>query len=164
MAKNGYYTREISENLGKTPKAIQKIYRRYNFPSLSNFFPPRREERLGWKGGIKGAKGYLYKRIIDHPHKSKHGGYVAVHRLAMEKKLGRYLETYEVVDHIDGNPKNNHEDNLRLFASNAEHLRVTRKGKCPNWSASGKKSIADANRKRWDAHRERSLLASSTLN
>jgi hypothetical protein len=56
----------------------------------------------------------------------------------MEKKLGRYLVGTEVVDHIDGNPKNNHPDNLRLFPNNAEHLRVTLKGCVPNWSPEGR--------------------------
>lgn len=141
LAAEGLYSHQIAEQLGTTPKTIQKIFRRYNFPSLHNFHPPREHERIGWKGGIKEVKGYLYKRSPGHPHASKYGNYVAVHRLVLEEKLGRFLLPTEVVDHIDGNPKNNHPDNLRAFSSNAEHLRVTLKGKCPEWSEEGLKSL-----------------------
>lgn len=55
----------------------------------------------------------------------------------MESILGRYLLAEEVVDHIDGNTLNNDPKNLRLFPSNAEHLRVTLKGKVPQWSEEG---------------------------
>jgi hypothetical protein len=144
LAKHGFYTKEIAQRLGKTPKAIQKIYRRYNFPKLHNFCTPQMEERPDWKHGEKMMKGYLYRRTPSHPNKLKHGGYVAVHRLVMEKKLGRYLLKTEVVDHRDGNIENNHPDNLRVFASNGEHLAETLKGKCPQWSEEGKASILAA--------------------
>jgi hypothetical protein len=41
----------------------------------------------------------------------------------MEAALGRYLRPEEVVHHIDGNPSNNRLDNLRLFASQSDHIR-----------------------------------------
>jgi hypothetical protein len=147
LAKQGYFSREIAEMLSVTPKSVQKIFRYYNFPKLHNFAPPLREERQGWKGGLKVVKGYEYLRTPDHPHKSKHGGYVAVHRLVVEQHLGRYLTQEEVVDHIDGDTRNNNIENLRVFENNAEHLRVTLAGKVPNWSEDGKKRISEAVRK-----------------
>jgi hypothetical protein len=59
----------------------------------------------------------------------------------MESKLGRYLEPKEVVDHIDGNTLNNSPENLRLFQSNADHLKETLSGKIPEWSELGKKNL-----------------------
>jgi hypothetical protein len=56
----------------------------------------------------------------------------------MHDILGRELKKGEVVDHIDGNRKNNDPSNLRVFSSNAEHLRVTLKGKVPNWTPEGR--------------------------
>jgi hypothetical protein len=148
LAAEGLLSAEIAERIGKTPKAVQKIFRRYGFPRLHNLAPPLREEHHGWKGGTKIAKGYEYARTPGHPHASKHGQYVAVHRLVMEQKLGRYLLPTEVVDHIDGNPRNNHPDNLRVFASNAEHLRVTLAGRCPEWSEDGKRRLDEARRQK----------------
>ena len=55
----------------------------------------------------------------------------------MEKKIGRELGKLEVVDHIDGLHLHNHPSNLRLFQSNAEHLRATISGHVPNWSQKG---------------------------
>ena len=148
LASQGKFSHEIAEIVGKTPKAIQKIYRRYDFPSLQNILPPKREQRLGWKGGIKVVAGYNYVRTPGHPNRSKHGGYVAEHRLVMEKHLGRYLLKTEVVDHIDGNIQNNDISNLRVFPSNAEHLRETLAGKCPKWTEDGKKRLDAARRKK----------------
>lgn len=155
LARQGKRSVDIAEVIGKTPKAVQKFFRRYDFPNLHNICPRQREEQPMWKGGVKEVKGYLYQRVKDHPNKSKHGGYVAVHRLVMEAKLGRYLTREEVVDHIDGDTKNNHPDNLRVFANNAEHLRVTLAGKCPNWSEEGKKRIVEGVKSGHRRRRER---------
>lgn len=159
LASQGFLSSEIAERMGKTPKAVQKIFRRYNFPRLHNIAPPLQDERVGWKGGVKIAKGYEYKRTPGHPLASKHGQYVAVHRLAMEQKLGRYLLATEVVDHIDGNIRNNHPDNLRVFASNAEHLRKTLAGRCPKWSEDGKRRISEAAKRRHQARRDAAILS-----
>lgn len=45
------------------------------------------------------------------------------HRLIAEDKLGRLLKPGEVVHHIDGNPRNNNQDNLEILSSQAEHCR-----------------------------------------
>ena len=147
MAASGLYSKEIGDRLGLTPKAIQKIFRRYNFPSLHNICAPRLEERHDWKHGQKIMKGYIYQRSPNHPHGTKHGCFVALHRLVVERKLGRYLLPSEVVDHIDGNIQNNHPENLRVFSSNGEHLSVTLKGKCPKWSEEGKRRLAESVKK-----------------
>jgi len=147
LAKDGYFSHEIAERIGKNPKAIQKTFRRYDFPNLQNFAPPKLSERPNFVDGIKEMKGYFYKRMSEHPNGTKHGSYVAVHRLVMEKKINRYLTNKEVVHHIDGNPKNNHPDNLELFESNGKHLAVTLLGKCPNWSDEGLKRLDQSRRR-----------------
>ena len=146
LAKDGMYSAEIAERIGKTPKAVQKFFRRYNFPTLQNLCPPQREERPGWKGGVKEVKGYFYSRTPGHPHASKHGSYVAVHRLVMEEQLGRRLLPTEVVDHIDGDTRNNRPENLRVFQSNADHLRETLKGRRPEWREDGLARLDNARR------------------
>lgn len=62
------------------------------------------------------------------------------HRLCLEQKLGRYLLPEEVVDHIDGLTLHNSPENLRLFASNTDHLVATKAGHAPNLSAAGRRN------------------------
>jgi len=87
--------------------------------------------------------GYALVTAPDHPHGRVHAGrstraaIVAEHRLVMEQTLGRYLSPEEVVDHVDGLTLHNAPENLRLFPSNADHLRHTLAGKVPKWSEAG---------------------------
>lgn len=85
-----------------------------------------------WKGGrMVDKSGYVLIWKPEHPQSNRHG-YCREHRLVMEEKLGRYMTRLEVVDHIDGVTGNNDPSNLRLFATNADHLRATLTGvKCP---------------------------------
>ncbi len=88
----------------------------------------KRREKCGlWKGGRKVRKdGYVLIAVPeDYPHpcdSHKTGlNYALEHRVVMEKKLGRYLTSEEVVHHKDFNPSNNDPDNLELFANQQEH-------------------------------------------
>ena len=65
----------------------------------------------------------------------------------MHDHLGRALLLGEVVDHIDGDRLNNAPANLRVFQSNAEHLRVTLKGRVPNWTPEGRARMTGRPRK-----------------
>lgn len=100
---------------------------------------PRSPKHHGsWNGGrIVDKSGYILVKMDDHPD-ANHQGYVREHRYVMEQMIGRPLLPTEVVDHIDGDKGNNSPSNLRLFESNAEHLRVTLKGKCPKWTPEGR--------------------------
>jgi len=50
-------------------------------------------------------------------------GKKAIHRIVMEKKLGRKLRRGETVHHIDGNKLNNRPRNLMLFPSQSAHIK-----------------------------------------
>ena len=107
------------------------------------------EKHPSWKGGVTMTQnGYLQIRVEEDglygylirtkgKDRTESTGYAFLHRVEMHKKIGRPLLRTEVVDHIDGDKKNNDPSNLRLFASNAEHLRVTLKGKTPKWTDDG---------------------------
>jgi hypothetical protein len=86
--------------------------------------------------------GYILIYKPDHPQ-ARGRGYVREHRLVVEAAIGRYLKTSEVVDHIDGSKDNNQLSNLRVFQTNADHLRVTLKGKCPKWTEDGIRRIRE---------------------
>ena len=94
----------------------------------------RGDQSPRWKGGRKiRPDGYILALVPDdHPYPSlvRRSGskYVLEHRLVMERHLGRYLTPDEVVHHKDGNPSNNDIDNLELFSSQAEHIRIAHGG------------------------------------
>ena len=74
-----------------------------------------------WRGGInKLSQGYIKIYSPDHPHKD-YKNQVFEHRLAMEKKIGRFLLVTEVVHHINEIKNDNRIENLMLFRSDKEH-------------------------------------------
>jgi hypothetical protein len=82
---------------------------------------------------------------VEHPHArllpGKNIPRIREHRLVMEQVLGRYLLPTEIVDHADGLTLHNAPANLRLFASNAAHLKETPTGKVPRWSDEGRANM-----------------------
>lgn len=70
-----------------------------------------------WKGGKTILSGYVYIKSSNHPNKNS-GGYVAEHRLVMEKKLNRYLTKNEEVHHINAIKTDNRISNLEIVLKN----------------------------------------------
>lgn len=66
--------------------------------------------------------GYIYLRKPNHPFAQKKG-YIAEHRLVMEKKIGRYLTKEEAVHHINGIRDDNRIENLELCFSHGQHTK-----------------------------------------
>lgn len=64
----------------------------------------------GWVGKQRGYRKIMMK---DHPNADRYG-YVLEHRLVVEKMLGRYLESHEIVHHKDGVRDNNDPPNLEV--------------------------------------------------
>lgn len=81
----------------------------------------RGDKGSNWKGGRKRDSGG-YVLILKHDHPNAHQGYVAEHRLVMERALGRYLESWEIVHHKNGMKDDNRIENLELLPKQSEHL------------------------------------------
>lgn len=164
---------EIAAALGRNPRHIRKILLKYDFPRLPKNSPtgPRNASYAG--GRRVNKNGYVYVSApVGHPQgkvlPGKNVPYVFEHRLVLEQKLGRYLLPEERVDHIDGLTLHNHPDNLRLFPSNAEHLRATLTGQVPQWSEAGYDNMVLRHRpgaviQPVDIHRRRTAAGASRL-
>jgi len=64
-----------------------------------------------WRGGVHiTSQGYTSIRNTDHPNNVN--GYVLLHRLMVEEKLGRYLEKDEIIHHKNGIRNDNRLENL----------------------------------------------------
>lgn len=150
---------EIAEILEENVKYVQKMLLRHDLPRLKPSAVPRRRNK-SWAGGrYVDADGYV---TVPTPegHSGRKNGRIAEHRLVMEIELGRGLLETEVVDHIDGLHLHNHPSNLRVFQSNADHLKATISGQVPNWSDEGKEMLSLARRRiltdqRVDTYRQR---------
>lgn len=144
-------SKEIAAYLGESAKYVQHTMKRWNLPRIKqggatgkangNYKHGRRIDRDGYA---------LLTAPEDHPYARKRAnrpsGLIYEHRLVMENHLGRYILPTETVDHIDGLRLHNAPSNLRLFSSNAEHLKKTTTGRIPAWSAEGLENMRKANR------------------
>lgn len=77
-----------------------------------------------FKGWRYCGRNRRYKTLYlpDHPNADSRG-YFREHRYIMEQKIGRYLEKWEEVHHIDGNGLNNSPENL-IIMKKSEHLKL----------------------------------------
>lgn len=80
-----------------------------------------------WKGGRVMTEGYVRIYIPNHPFCGKKG-YVLEHRLIMEKKLGRYLKSFEIVHHKNGIKNDNRPKNLILVIEKNHYGKII----CPH--------------------------------
>ena len=116
------------EEIEKTREATKKYIKEHpeKYPHIgakgekNRFFGKIKEESTQWKGGKTRSGGYVFVRCYNY--KNKKYTYVAEHRVVAEKQLGRYLNTKEIVHHINEVKDDNRPENLYLFENRKEHL------------------------------------------
>lgn len=75
-----------------------------------------------YKGGKLFHKGYIYILCKKHPNGDR-DGYVLEHRLVIEKHIGRFLDSKEIIHHKNGIRNDNRIENLELLKSQSEHMK-----------------------------------------
>ena len=155
LYETGMSLEEIGRLLGSAGDRVRDQLRKRGLGIRGKGFYSIGERNPSWRGGKHFDKsGYVMVYSPTHPHRNGYDN-VREHRLVMEKKLGRYLQPHEVVDHRNGVKSDNRLSNLRLFSKNGEHLAATLKGKCPKWSADGKRRMLVGGRA-WRAKQKKS--------
>lgn len=86
--------------------------------------------RLGWRSGH--SKGYMRCKCPCHPNANR-DGYVYEHIYRASLVLGRGLRKGETVHHIDGNPANNHNENLLICTHQYHRQLHERLGASADW-------------------------------
>ena len=81
-----------------------------------------REKSSNWKGGRIKDREYIYIKDRNHPFCNKQG-YIAEHRLIIEKILNRYLHREEIPHHINKIHSDNRPENLMAFSTHSAHMR-----------------------------------------
>ena len=100
--------------------------RRTGFKSPRNVPIPKGAEHYNWKGGTYVTNGYVLEYAPEHPEAFRRKGYVQQHRLRMEEKLDRYLNSDELVHHVNGDTQDNRIENLEIH-TRSTHLSLHKK-------------------------------------
>jgi len=123
---------QIAPIVGCSARYVRKVLVKYGVSHPVG--APFGDRNHSWVGGrMVDLDGYVL--LQTKPSR------VSEHRAVMESMISRPLTLLEVVDHIDGITIHNDPSNLRLFASNGEHLAATITGHSKNFSVSGLANI-----------------------
>lgn len=170
MIAQGMTAPQIADALEINGETVRKHARKRGLTIVRHDADPMRHP--SWKDGTTIDKsGYVLERVdragefgylIRSARRGDPRGYALQHRIRMHQKIGRALLKTEVVHHVDGDVANNDPANLEVFASNGDHLRETRAGKCPNWTEDGKRRIAEGVRRAAALNRKSQRSASES--
>lgn len=77
------------------------------------------EDNPHWKGGVSESWGYVYHHDATREQVNK---YKPEHHIVAEQKIGREIQSNEVVHHINGKKWDNRPENLEVM-TRSEHMR-----------------------------------------
>jgi hypothetical protein len=117
----GRSLRSIADGCGVKFRTVQSWLSKYEIALTPEQHGSRvRGPKNGNFVGYKDNHGYVFMVDRKHPLCSR-DGYVASHRLVVEKAIGRHLTKAEQVHHLNFEKADNDIFNLALFASAADH-------------------------------------------
>jgi len=106
---------KIGDAVGISQCVVSRVLRQLNLMPNNPKHIRIGEDNNFWKGGrIKNKDGYILISSNEYPTMRSKTGYILEHRLNMSRYLGRALEKWESVHHIDGDKENNNISNLQL--------------------------------------------------
>lgn len=115
LHSNNLSQQQIGDTVGISQCVVSRVLRQIGLRPNNPKHSKKRHESNFWKGGIiEMSQGYIGILSNEYPSMKSKTGYILEHRLNMAKYLGRPLEKWESVHHIDGNRSNNDISNLQL--------------------------------------------------
>lgn len=115
LHSSGLSQQKIGDSVGISQCVVSRVLRQLGLPPNRHRTRPRGAENPSWRGGrVSVDSGYIMVFSDEFPTMRGKSGYILEHRLVMAKYLGRPLEKWETVHHIDGNRANNVISNLQL--------------------------------------------------
>jgi hypothetical protein len=113
MFDNNITLQKISEKYDCNYRVIAKLIDEYRDRNIKTG-----NKHHNWNGGASVNKNGYIEILLEKRDKffkmAMTNGRVLEHRYVMAKHIGRCLESYETVHHIDGNRQNNDIQNLQL--------------------------------------------------
>lgn len=124
--ENVKIAREVAWRKTRSDKQIEQLKK----ASKNSWNKPRtqkqldassRNGKLSFKGDFRILKGRNLKYCPEHPNRMRNHVYFS--RIVVEKQIGRYLTSKEIVHHEDRNKSNDEIFNLIAFTSQSAHMR-----------------------------------------
>lgn len=124
---------EIADIMNTTRQTLAKKMEEHGIDRRKNIDAMRlkneqsgRDHGPNWKGGSWYSKSAdTWWTYVKHHPKRRHNGAVPTHILVAEERIGRHLDSNEVVHHLDENRSNNSNENLCVMSKSC-HMRVHR--------------------------------------
>ena len=118
--KNNQSTFKVADKYGCSRSTVYRLLLKYNIPIKSKKELRKGSKSANNKGGKTIYHGYIMIWNPDY-FKNPTVNYVREHRLKIEKKLGRRLNSKELVHHIDLDKSNNKLSNLYVSLKQKHH-------------------------------------------